>query len=814
MTMSIRSKLLALSLLLVLLSTVGSSIAYYVLTTQDKHRESQQQIEIALEIILEDLAEEQRRYLDSIQEFFRRDDSLTLTFLVYSGQPSERLSLGSPIVRQVNVLSYVSGSDRVRLYGADNALVLTYRPESGTQEALVEWAEKDGETFPGDIPAVPHVSLFSSDGRIGIRVTAPLLNLENIVGAVVAERELTQAMVAGYAELSQTDINMFANNQFSIGTLPLPGDGAPRDLEAAAACAPRRERTSAITLTGVEIAQHEYYEGRCALMNGEEKVGAISIYLSQEIERQAVWKILRFVLLNAGIVAIVAIGLSLVFSRGTLHSIQHIVTVMDAASSGDLRPSALATTHDEIGTLTIGLNRMVGNLREITRNVQSASYEVHSTADSILQDMLRLVIQMESQSTSVEATTVSVETITEFIHAVEQNTGNLLSASSQILASIQQTTASIEDVTTSTHSLTTNLQQISASLDQVNQSGKHISGKAGELDTVARNTAAEIHQIDQSLKDVSHDADRTQELAKDTLEAATSGQTSVENAIQGMAVLKDVVSNTADIIREVNAWSERVSSILGIVDNITDQTSLLALNASIISAQAGSHGRGFAVVANEIKELATRTQASTKEIATLIHELRKKTEEGVQHTTEGLSRSDQAVELAYAVKDALTSIQEHATRSSQRAENTARVIQQTVDSSQTISTSIQQVTAMVSDITENLHTQERDIDMVFEAVENISGMAAQVNRSMLEQKRTAVEIGRSMGEVTEQFSTISVQTGTLLQDSDQIVEAMHLVKSTTDDILREANHISQHSVQHLTEQSEILQQIVQSFKIS
>jgi methyl-accepting chemotaxis protein len=172
------------------------------------------------------------------------------------------------------------------------------------------------------------------------------------------------------------------------------------------------------------------------------------------------------------------------------------------------------------------------------------------------------------------------------------------------------------------------------------------------------------------------------------------------------------------------------------------------------------------------------------------------------------------MELAYAVKDALTTIQEHATRSSQRAENTAHVIQQTADSSQKISASMNHVTDMVSDIKENLQTQEGDIDMVFEAVENISGMAAQVNRSMVEQKRTAVEIRRSMEEVTEQFSTISDQTGALLQDSDQIVSAMYLVKSTAEQILSDANGISQESVQRLIEQSEILQKIVQSFKIS
>ena len=100
------------------------------------------------------------------------------------------------------------------------------------------------------------------------------------------------------------------------------------------------------------------------------------------------------------------------------------------------------------------------------------------------------------------------------------------------------------------------------------------------------------------------------------MNAAARGQASVEASIRGIAELKTVVGNTAQIIQEVNLWGEQVSSILGIVDDITEQTSLLSLNASIISAQAGVHGRGFAVVANEIKELAVRTKNSTREIGT------------------------------------------------------------------------------------------------------------------------------------------------------------------------------------------------------
>jgi methyl-accepting chemotaxis protein len=421
---------------------------------------------------------------------------------------------------------------------------------------------------------------------------------------------------------------------------------------------------------------------------------------------------------------------------------------------------------------------------------------------------------MEQQSSSVDNTTEAIKNIKQFIDLVAQNTNDLLTAAAQILASIQETRTNIDEVTESTSALTTNLHRISSSIDLMNQSVKHISENTAHLEEVTQQTETEIHRIDQSFKDVSHNAERTQQLAKETMDAATSGQTSVEASIQGMTELKEVVSNTAQIIQEVNTWGEQVSSILDIVDEITEQTSLLALNASIISAQAGVHGRGFAVVADEIKELATRTKASTKEIGTLVHELQMKTEEGVNNTAEGLRKADQGMQLACAVKDALDIILERATRSSNRASDAAQVIQQTVDSSRKIRIQITSVTEMASKIRMTIQEQEHDVEQVVAAVKNISEMSEQVSRASLEQKRSAEEIERSMEDVTEQFSDISDQTETLRQNSDQIVTAMHTIESTTEQILRNAISISNDTVKNLVQQSNVLQKIVKVFKVS
>jgi len=329
-----------------------------------------------------------------------------------------------------------------------------------------------------------------------------------------------------------------------------------------------------------------------------------------------------------------------------------------------------------------------------------------------------------------------------------------------------------------------------------------------------QHTGTAIFRIEQSLCGVSENADQSQNLAKETMDAALRAQAAVDASIHGMNDLKEAVAQTADIIQEMNVWGGRINSILDIVNEITEQTSLLALNASIISAQAGTHGRGFAVVADEIKELAIRTKTSTKEIETLIHELQAKTADGVRKTSTGIAKADQGVQLSNAVQEALNTILDSATRSSSGASNTAQVVQQTVTDSQLISASINRVTDMVSQIRAAIYKQEQDIEQVVTATEMISGMAEQVNRASVEQRRTTDQMAENMEQVAHRFSVISQQTSELKHNVAQIVRAMHLTESTTTETLRNATNISTETVTNLLHESEILQKIVNIFQVS
>lgn len=855
MRASIKTKLLLMCIVLVLLSISGLSVAYYVITRRDKQRESQQRIQIASEIVLHDLTDRIQTYTEESEGFLETDLTLPLIPSLYQQDETQVgnvpfiTSFLVRLAQRLKEFGHQVAVDRAVVYAANKRLLALYQRD-GKQELVggyvisetgsdayfdladpsqvSTWLVLDQKPIPdaplppgiapyyeGDIPESVSMGLFTGDHTLGLRAVIPLYESEKLVGVMVSDILYTQAMVDRYALLSKIDVNLFAENHLSVGTLLAQKTLESSAIEEMGLCEDILDAQHPMKISSITFEQQDYYQGGCAFTDVQGEIaGALTISLSQDLVVQEVKKIRTVVMTISGIVLGVAFSLSLIFSRNITRSIHNIVDVIVAAAGGDLRRTAVVTSQDEIGSLAGKLNQMITQLRTITRQVQDAAHGVNAGADTILQDVNALIQHMEQQSDSVDNATVSIDKIKQFIDAVAQSTSELLSAAAQILTSIQQTRASIGEVTTSTGSLTETLYLISDSVDQVNQAVKQIAENAGQLDTVARQTDTEIRNIDQSLKDVSHNADDTQQLARETMDAATSGKASVEASMQGMIELKDVVSHTAQIIREVNSWGEQVSSILNIVDEITEQTSLLALNASIISAQAGVHGRGFAVVAEEIKELATRTKTSTQEIGTLIRELRKKTEEGVEQMTVGLSKTDQEMELARAVKESLTTILERATHSSNRAADTAQVVQQTVASSQVIRAQMNNVTDMVSKIRTAIQDQKHDIEQVVSAVENISGTSEEVNRANLEQKRSAEEIERSMEEITDAFSELSERTDTLQQYADQIVIAMHTIESTAEQTLHNANAISGETVKSLVQQSDALQKTVEIFKIS
>ncbi len=142
----------------------------------------------------------------------------------------------------------------------------------------------------------------------------------------------------------------------------------------------------------------------------------------------------------------------------------------------------------------------------------------------------------------------------------------------------------------------------------------NLSKQEIETDSVA--TA--ITEMSHSIQDVASNATDSSKVIKQIHELSNQGKVNVETTIESIANLRQQLTIAINIIYELSENSQRIESILDVIESIADQTNLLALNAAIEAARAGDAGRGFAVVADEVRQLAIKTQSSTEEIQSMI----------------------------------------------------------------------------------------------------------------------------------------------------------------------------------------------------
>jgi methyl-accepting chemotaxis protein len=158
-----------------------------------------------------------------------------------------------------------------------------------------------------------------------------------------------------------------------------------------------------------------------------------------------------------------------------------------------------------------------------------------------------------------------------------------------------------------------------------------------------------------------------------------------------MKAITQSVEVAADQVRGLGARSEQIGEIVGVINEIAEQTNLLALNAAIEAARAGEQGRGFAVVADEVRKLAERTRKATKEIAGMIGHVQVETRQAVQAMESGLSNVHQGVVSTTEAGEALNRIIEMARQVGEMTTQIAAAASQQSAATEQISQSLEQI---------------------------------------------------------------------------------------------------------------------------
>lgn len=258
-----------------------------------------------------------------------------------------------------------------------------------------------------------------------------------------------------------------------------------------------------------------------------------------------------------------------------------------------------------------------------------------------------------------------------------------------------------------------------ATIEQTNHS---VQQQYSETDQVA--TA--VNQMSTSIMEVADNAQQTAHASQSATDEAENGKRVVSETMRTIQSLAKEVEQAATVIAQVEADSENISTIVDVIQGISEQTNLLALNAAIEAARAGEQGRGFAVVADEVRNLAARTHAATDEIKEMIEKLQSGSRNAVSVMEHSREQAAQSVDKANAAGGSLETI--------------TRVVQQINDMSAQIATAVEQQSAVADEINRSITT-----------IRDIAEQTMEGSRHSEAAATTMSEMSHSLEQLASQF---------------------------------------------------------------
>lgn len=203
-------------------------------------------------------------------------------------------------------------------------------------------------------------------------------------------------------------------------------------------------------------------------------------------------------------------------------------------------------------------------------------------------------------------------------------------------------------------------EELSDSADSIAQIAEQTALFATSQQSSTQTMAAAIEELVVSISHLSDNATHADELSKVSANTLEEGSGVIKETLDSIENISTTVGEAASTISELNGHTQQISEIIGVIRSIADQTNLLALNAAIEAARAGEQGRGFAVVADEVRNLASRSAASTQQITGMISKIQSGADASIRSMETTVSNVSRGVSLANQTGEAISSIRSHA----------------------------------------------------------------------------------------------------------------------------------------------------------
>lgn len=312
--------------------------------------------------------------------------------------------------------------------------------------------------------------------------------------------------------------------------------------------------------------------------------------------------------------------------------INEISGIAEKVATGDLSAAVTVTNRDdEIGMLSKNFARMIRSLQEMA-----------AVAKKIALCDLRMQIKPQSEKDELgNAFAIMTDSLRRSTAELAEGVNVLASSASEILAATTQ-----------------------------------VASGAAETGTAIAETTTTVEEVKQTAQNSSQKARAVSDSAQKVIQVAQSGRKSVDATIDGMKRIQAQVESIAESVVKLSEQSQAIGEIIASVNDLAEQSNLLAVNAAIEAAKAGEHGKGFSVVAQEVKSLAEQSKQATAQVRTILNDIQKATTAAVLATEQGNKAVESGMKQSAEAGESIRMLAESITEAAQAATQIAASSQQ------------------------------------------------------------------------------------------------------------------------------------------
>lgn len=474
--------------------------------------------------------------------------------------------------------------------------------------------------------------------------------------------------------------------------------------------------------------------------------------------RQMLW---TFVLVGL-IASVVGSLVFLRFGRAVAKPLNQMVQIASAIAEGKLNQRIEHHSADETGLLADAFRKMLGYMQEMAQ-----------VARRITQG--DLTVRVSPRSAEDELGQAFATMITSLQHTVRQmahTSATLASASQQLASATDQSSRGTQDVAKGGEQLARTASEAATSVDQLEAAIQQVRAGSEMQKRSASEAEEGMKQAAQAVEEVARSAQHMSSSAQQTAAVAQTGGQAVQETIQTMSRVQEQTQVSAQRVKELDRLGQQIGAIVETIEQIAEQTNLLALNAAIEAARAGEHGRGFAVVADEVRKLAEQASASTKEISDLIASVRN----GVNQAVQAMERTSEEVESSVArsaaANEALAQIMQAVQTVASEVEGVTAIAQQMSASVQQVLASVSSVRAAADENATVVQTMGAHAQRVAETISTVASISEEAAASAQEISASAQQVSAASQELSAMAMQLQQLVRQFQVDEEQGITAL------------------------------------------